>query len=788
MIIGDFMKRLFLLCLILLSVTVSAEKATVNKDYVWIKSRPESSIKCFNTAITSECINRLNIRDGSFDVLKRVKVNDPCPNWSEISYKNMSGQINTGFICDNDLTFIKEAPIEKPKEENNPTQNYSNKYGKVNKDRTWFYPSPFKRDYCDNLNEVANGCVNRLDINDPAFKINYKVKSLDNTCTEYYHITFANKRGAYTEGFICTSLVSDASINEYAGYKAENIKPSYFEDTSKYSDAEYLNYLTRQGFPSDYHTPLLNLHKKYPKWQFSSFVAPDNFFDTVKEFTRHGRVTIRGNLSGNGSYLKTDGSFYNQNEENRLPINVNVPYYNYLTDTFAAVEGSSWYQMNAEAIAYFMDPRNYLNESAIFSFIKNNYDPERDFSSTLDTLIGKQSTLYQQKDVILKAAKDFGASPAYIAAQIIQETGRNGSVQTSGDPFLLLDGKTKVSGYYNYFNINAYGNDAAIKGLRYAYDVSWDTRERAIRAGTAFISGAYIVKGQYTPYTTKYNVHPLGKNLTGYGHGYMADAMAPLSAGGNIKKAYKDANNLNDTIFFEIPVYKNMPAKIQEPRYGNPNNYLKDLKINNKVIANFNPNVTDYTYQTKDKEINISATPIVGKASVKGTGKKILNYKEETITIKVEAENGKIRNYNIKVIKEELPKEPDNPVVPDKPSTNKTYLIKGNYIYNLGLNKYKDAFLKEEPKAIINGPLITTGTDIKIGNKTYKAVIYGDINGDNAINLIDMLILKKHLLNYQILKDYKYEAADLNKDGVVNLIDLIIIKKHILGYKNIRQA
>lgn len=785
------MKKLLLLCLIFLSVTVRCETATVNKDYVWIKSRPESSIKCYGTNVTSECINRLNIRDGSFLVLKRLKnVNDPCPNWSKISYKNMAGNTNNGFICDSDLTFITEKKEEINKE-NEKEEIYNNRYGKVIKNKTWFYPSPLRRDYCETSDSQINGCVNRLDLNDPAFKINYKVKSLDNTCSHYYHITFANKRGNYTEGFICTNLVKEASANDYAGYKPEDNKASYYEDTSKYSDEEYLNYLKKRGFPEDYCTPLLNLHKKYPKWQFSSYIAPDSFYDTVKNFNVHGRVTIRGNLSASGAYLKTDGSFYNQNSENGLPTKTNVPYYNYLTDTFAAVEGASWYQMNEEAIAYFMDPRNYLNESAIFAFIKNTYDDKIDYNRALDILIGKDSTLYKQKDIILKAAKDFGISPSYVAAQIIQETGRNGSFQTSGAPFFLSDNKTQVEGYYNYFNIAAFGNDAARKGLIYAYNKSWDTRERAIRSGTSFLSGSYIVKGQYTPYTTKYNVNPIGKNLTGYGHGYMADAMAPLSAGSNIKRAYQDAGILNDTIFFEIPVFKNMPPKIKKPISGNPNNYLKEIKINNVLLDNFNPAITNYTYHTKDKEINISASPIVNKTKIKGTGKKILNYKEEIITIKVESENRKIRDYNIKVIKDELPIEPDKPdkpVIPDIPSTNKTYLIKDSYIYNLGLNKYTSDFLKEEPSAKINASLITTGTDIKIGDKTYKAIIYGDINGDNAINLVDMLILKKHLLNYKMLQDYKYEAADLNKDGDVNLIDLVILKKHILGYKNIKQA
>ena len=776
------MKRLFLLCLIFLSVSVSAEQAIINKDHVWIKSRPETGIRCYGTTNTSECLNRLDIVDGYFDVLEHVKVNDVCPNWSKVRYHNKANYTDIGYICDQDLTFVQEKD-----ETNFPIlEEYHNKYGLITKNATWFYPTPSFNPACEGRKKETNGCVNRLDFGDPAFKINYKVKSLDKTCPEYYHITFANKWGMYTEGFMCTRFVKETSANNYIGYKEENTKPSKYEDTSKYSDAEFINYLVRQGFPSDYHAALLAIHKKYPKWQFSSYVAADDFYRTVKEFTTHGRVTIQG-LNRQG-YLKTDGTFYNLNYANGLPANKNIPYYNYLTDTFASVEGSTWYQMNEEAIAYFMDPRNYLDENGLFVFTKNNYDPNVNYSATLDNLIGVQNALYKQKNVILKASKDFGASPSYVTAQIIQETNRNNVFQTSGSPFYLNDNVTKVNGFYNYFNIMAFGNNAALQGLRYAYRKSWSTRERAIRGGTAFLSGGYIARGQYTPYTTKFNVHPYGKSLTGYGHGYMADVRAPASAGSNIKRAYKNAGILNDTIYFEIPVYKNMPAQIKQPNIGNPNNYLREIRINNVVIPSFNPEITNYIYHTNNKELNITAQPIVNKAKIRGIGKRTLNYKEETITLNVEAENGKIRNYNIKVIKEDLPNKPDKPVTPSNPNTNKSYLIKGNFINNLGLNKYTSDFLKEEPNAKINAPLIKTGTEIKIGDKTYTAVIYGDINGDNAINLIDMLVIKKHLLNYQVLTGYKYEAADLNKDGVVNLIDLLIIKKHILGYKTIRQA
>ncbi|MGN0180771.1 MAG: dockerin type I repeat-containing protein, partial [Monoglobaceae bacterium] len=55
--------------------------------------------------------------------------------------------------------------------------------------------------------------------------------------------------------------------------------------------------------------------------------------------------------------------------------------------------------------------------------------------------------------------------------------------------------------------------------------------------------------------------------------------------------------------------------------------------------------------------------------------------------------------------------------------------------------------------------------------------IYGDLNGDNKVNLLDLIALRKHLAKWSV--DIKLTAADCNGDGNVNLLDLILMRKYL---------
>ncbi len=58
-------------------------------------------------------------------------------------------------------------------------------------------------------------------------------------------------------------------------------------------------------------------------------------------------------------------------------------------------------------------------------------------------------------------------------------------------------------------------------------------------------------------------------------------------------------------------------------------------------------------------------------------------------------------------------------------------------------------------------------------------VICGDVNADNAVDALDMALLKAYLLRISSLPNA--EAADTNSDGSVNALDFAVLKKYLLG-------
>jgi hypothetical protein len=62
-------------------------------------------------------------------------------------------------------------------------------------------------------------------------------------------------------------------------------------------------------------------------------------------------------------------------------------------------------------------------------------------------------------------------------------------------------------------------------------------------------------------------------------------------------------------------------------------------------------------------------------------------------------------------------------------------------------------------------------------------VIYGDVNGDGAISVQDVVMLQKWLLHKKNAKLTNFKAADLNNDGIVDVYDLGLLKRKLVSKK-----
>ena len=72
--------------------------------------------------------------------------------------------------------------------------------------------------------------------------------------------------------------------------------------------------------------------------------------------------------------------------------------------------------------------------------------------------------------------------------------------------------------------------------------------------------------------------------------------------------------------------------------------------------------------------------------------------------------------------------------------------------------------------------------------RVYTILIYGDCNGDGKINSVDLLVLQRHILEFEKLEGIFLKASNVRKVGTrPTSVDLLLIQRHILGYQKIEQ-
>ncbi|MGN0517967.1 MAG: SH3 domain-containing protein [Acutalibacteraceae bacterium] len=322
------------------------------------------------------------------------------------------------------------------------------------------------------------------------------------------------------------------------------------------SEDSFLTELSK--FPASYQSAIKKLHSKYPDWKFYAQ-------NTGLDFT----ASVNNESSGSKS-LVLDTSCDMLKSQTSADYNSGV--YKYY-------DAGGWVHASPNTVAYFMDPRNFLNEKDIFQFEALSYNAKshsktgvenmlsgsfmyRTIVSYIDTSGKKQTTTKYYSDLIMTAAKSANVSPYFLTSKILTEIGSDGSGSVSGN-YTSSSGK-KYVGYYNFYNIGAYdGTDPIANGLAYAssgtsYSRPWTTPEKSIVGGAKIISEDYIAEGQDTEYYQRFNVSP-NSTYPKYTHQYMTNVMAAASQARNTYDAYSKLGLLANEKIFYIPVYNNMP-------------------------------------------------------------------------------------------------------------------------------------------------------------------------------------------------------------------------------------
>ena len=151
-----------------------------------------------------------------------------------------------------------------------------------------------------------------------------------------------------------------------------------------------------KAFPESYHASLRLLHAIYPNAIFKAYDTRLDFNTVVKNEATLGKSLIwDSNNSRDG--LKHMGS------------------YNYTTNKFAnnyPGGGSTWYAASEETLAYYIDPRNFLNENRIFMFESLSYSAS---THTLDGVSAILAGSFMAKEKVDGGSKSF--------AQVIYSSG-----------------------------------------------------------------------------------------------------------------------------------------------------------------------------------------------------------------------------------------------------------------------------------------------------------------------------------------------------------------------------
>ena len=335
----------------------------------------------------------------------------------------------------------------------------------------------------------------------------------------WFQVSLSWKDTSYT-GYIQTGYLA------YSNEKLMEWENMYFPQVMLLSEG---NYPDVEQFPASYQNKLTQLKKAHPNWVF------------VKQNTRlDWQTVIKNENTGERSLIHTKmGSAY----------------------TNGAHGQPGWSYASEAAIKYYMDPRNFLDETRVFMFEQLTYNPSYHTQSAVQNILNStfmKGSIPGDSKTYAAAFFDIGStlkvSPCHLACRVYQEQGKGQSALISGT-------YSGYEGYYNYYNIKASGssNKAIIEnGLTYAKQQGWNSRYKSLQGGAKILSQNYILKGQDTLYLQKYDVDNSYNGL--YAHQYMQNIMAPYTESSMVKSAYQSTGAINNSFVFKIPVYLNMPS------------------------------------------------------------------------------------------------------------------------------------------------------------------------------------------------------------------------------------
>ncbi len=486
-----------------------------------------------------------------------------------------------------------------------------------------------------------------------------------------------------TTGYVCATLLSIVEVSSDGEIPTTSCEKE----------------LSSLGFPSSYWAGLCSLKEKHPNWSFKPVMTNLDWSTAVDKESACRK-----------SYISFASSINND----------------YIDNTCNGQYSSTYYPASQQALAFYMDPRNWFDEKYIFQFNYLKYDDSltNHYQNGVKAIIKGADFYtynldkgYDLASITTEAGKNTNVSPMFLASRMQKELGTGTSLKT------LYSGE---AGVYNFFNYGvtdscATSTGASNCGVSYAEQRGWTTPLLAIQGASSLLSSSYINVGQYTTYFQKFNVVPtVSTNL--YIHQYMTDITAPSAESSTTYKSFNSLGILDLGFVFYIPIYNNMNATINNSgngAIGGNSSSASTMDIASIVSS------SGYRYSGG----NISKISLGTEVS--------------TVINSIEAISGTdviIKNAS------------GNIVESGKMATGYKVVVKNS-------NKSEEL----------------------------QVIIKGDTSGDGVVNALDLLQVQKQILGLYTLSDAYKLAGDTSGDGEVNALDLLQVQKQILGLYSITQ-
>ena len=567
-----------------------------------------------------------------------------------------------------------------------------------------------------------------------------------------------------------------------------------FESTASSSlSSSYTQYVISgiSSFPESYQNYLAYLKYLHPNWEFKAYYTGISWDEVTSSSAENKclKNTIYKNSTMDSSLLCICGQS---------------------GDT-------GYYCASAEAVNYYLDPRNFLGEAMIFQFLDlssgSNVSRDAVYSAVEGTY------LEQYIDYIMEAAEEAEINPLHIVATIFQEIGKSSTA-----PAVISGTYSGYEGYYNFYNYGASDGTGTAGAMAKAVEMGWTSAEIALVDGAkTVLANNYISAGQTTKYFYKFDV--VGNEILTeedgektysssyfFSHQYMTNLRDPSSQAGSLYDMYVDSGILDESLTFIIPVYDDMPEElVSMPTSLSSSDgtlyYVSTLK-NYGVTLRAGPG-TSYSSLG-----NVYKGTIVAVTGVSGSWyqvklKSVSSYDSSSKSWSYEEKTGYISSEYLTLVGTELADYTSlvdmgssSSSSTDTSSSENTSGVSGSanieisntYMYMTPattaidvVNAYAGATVVNSSGTDISSTsdLVGTGWTITIDGVSYTVIKLGDVNGDGNITAADYVKIKNRIMGTNTLSDYQQKAADVNRDGNITAADYVKVKNQITGASQI---